>query len=234
MHLSQPVSLSLLSLLSTTLAANHDITVGPALVFTPNTTTAAAGDTLTFHFNPSQHDITESEFGKPCDYKTGGFYSGSGSLAPAGNDVFVVTVNDTQPIYFYCSVPEHCQAGMVGGVNVPTSGDTLASYASAAAKTSDSTTPKAIAGGVTKPEGEASASSSSAAASSSSASAAGASSKPSSAASGTSSPVASSGTAAAAAASPTSTGTAASLRDGNAGVVFGVVALVGAAVAGMV
>jgi uncharacterized cupredoxin-like copper-binding protein len=33
--------------------------------------------------------------------------------------VFTVTVNDTNPIWFYCGVPTHCQAGMVGVINPP-------------------------------------------------------------------------------------------------------------------
>src|SRR3978361_1409060 len=112
----QPLSTSiLLSLISTTLAAkNYDIVVGPGLTFSPDTTTAAVGDTLTFHFDPDDHDIAQGEFDKPCDYKSGGFYSGAGSLVPSGKDVFIVTVNDTNPIYYYCTVPHHCQGGMVG------------------------------------------------------------------------------------------------------------------------
>jgi hypothetical protein len=48
--------------------------------------------------------------------------------------VFSVTVNDTKPIFFYCSqtVATHCQAGMVGVVN-PIANQTLASYQKKAA-----------------------------------------------------------------------------------------------------
>lgn len=30
---------------------------------------------------------------------------------------FTVTINDTNPIYFYCLFTGHCQAGMVGVIN---------------------------------------------------------------------------------------------------------------------
>jgi plastocyanin len=124
MHSSPSISLYLylsllLPLLIPTHAANHLITVGPGLTYTPNTTTAAPGDTLTFHFDPSHHDIAQGEFGKPCDYKPGGFYSGEGAMVPNGHDQFVVTVNDSAPLWFYCSIRGHCQGGMVGVVNVP-------------------------------------------------------------------------------------------------------------------
>lgn len=37
--------------------------------------------------------------------------------------VCVVTqvVNDTEPIYYYCATPEHCQKGMFGIINPPSS-----------------------------------------------------------------------------------------------------------------
>jgi hypothetical protein len=44
-----------------------------------------------------------------------------------------VTVNDTQPIWFYCSRASHCASGMVGVVNAPTnSNKTLDAYKAAA------------------------------------------------------------------------------------------------------
>jgi hypothetical protein len=64
-------------------------------------------------------------------------------------------VNDTTPIWFYCGVPGHCQAGMVGVINAGTS-KTLSAYKSAAAKTEKTTNPPKAFGGVisAKAQGE--------------------------------------------------------------------------------
>lgn len=40
---------------------------------------------------------------------------------------FIVTVNSTDPIWFYCSLDAHCIAGMVGVVNPP-AGQTVSDY----------------------------------------------------------------------------------------------------------
>lgn len=104
-----------------TAAAIHDVEVGvDGLAFTPNVTTAAKGDTIVFHFYPGGHNVVKGEFASPCTFANDGFFSGfidptSGS-GPADN-VFVVTINDTNPIWYYCS--PHCQIGMVGVINPP-------------------------------------------------------------------------------------------------------------------
>ena len=50
----------------------------------------------------------------------GGFYSGF-IAAPVGSPAvpqhFVVTINDTQPHWFYCGQDGLCNAGMVGVIN---------------------------------------------------------------------------------------------------------------------
>jgi len=45
-----------------------------------------------------------------------GFFSG---FMPVKDQmgVFTIWVNDTNPIWFYCSQAKHCQAGMVGVIN---------------------------------------------------------------------------------------------------------------------
>lgn len=43
-------------------------------------------------------------------------------------------VNDTKPIWFYCTQKSHCKGGMVGVVNAP-AGKTLDDYKKAAAAT---------------------------------------------------------------------------------------------------
>lgn len=111
----------LLALAAAALAANHDILVGQTgLSFTPNTTIAAVGDTLTFHFYPGKHNVVRGPFDTPCNFTNGAFYSGFiVPLVGESDQVFTVTVNDTGPIWYYCSEWMHCQLGMVGVVNPP-------------------------------------------------------------------------------------------------------------------
>jgi hypothetical protein len=59
-----------------------------------------------------------------------------------------VTVTGTAPIWFYCGQIGHCQQGMVGVINEPASGNTLAVYEANAKKTTNTTNPSVIEGGV--------------------------------------------------------------------------------------
>ena len=107
------------SLMGLVFAANHDVKVGmDALTFSPNTTTAAAGDTVTFHFYPQKHSVVQAAFASPCEPLAGGFFSG---FVPTSSGesmtTFMITVNNTKPIWFYCSQGKHCQSGMVGAIN---------------------------------------------------------------------------------------------------------------------
>ncbi|KAK5116269.1 hypothetical protein LTR85_009241 [Meristemomyces frigidus] len=73
-----------------------------------------------------------------------------------GSEVFVITITDTNPIWFYCSqnIYTHCQSGMVGVINPPTSGSqNLTAYQAAAARTTGGSSgdlPQPV-GGVVEP-----------------------------------------------------------------------------------
>ena len=113
--------LSVLGLVSAAAAASHDIQVGMGgLKFTPSSTTAAVGDTVVFHYYPGNHDVVQGAFASPCAPLSGGFYSGfidtTGGVA---SNVFTVTINDTNPIWIYCSQVTHCQQGMAAVINPP-------------------------------------------------------------------------------------------------------------------
>lgn len=112
--------LSLLGLIAAAAAATHDILVGNGgLAYSPNSTAAAQGDTVVFHFYPGGHNVVQSDFNTPCS-TTGGFYSGFiDSQSGAAADTFTITINDTSPIWIYCSQVEHCQLGMVMVINPP-------------------------------------------------------------------------------------------------------------------
>lgn len=109
------------SLVATALAVAHDVQVGSeGASYTPNLTIAAAGDTVTFHFFPGHHDVAQGTFSKPCTPLEGGFYSGF--IVPTSgeaDEVFTITINDTNPIWYYCSSYMHCQYGMGAAINPP-------------------------------------------------------------------------------------------------------------------
>ncbi|KAK4689036.1 hypothetical protein P7C73_g1073, partial [Tremellales sp. Uapishka_1] len=114
-------------LLGTTVsfAAMQTVQVGQGgLQFSPSTVTAASGDTVQFTFD-GDHSVTQSSFADPC--KASGFSSGV-----MASGTYTVTVNDTNPIWIFCSVPGHCQTGMVMAINAPTTGQTFAAFQDAA------------------------------------------------------------------------------------------------------
>jgi plastocyanin len=114
-------ALALMAAASTAFAKTIVITAGKGgLVFSPDTSTADVGDVLEFHFMGSTHTVMQGDPSKACQRASGGFASGpfTSNKADGSGNVFQVTVKDTNPIFFYCSAPTHCQNGMVGGVNL--------------------------------------------------------------------------------------------------------------------
>jgi len=132
--------------------AVQTVTVGAngGFTFSPNSITADVGSQIVFQFSSDGHSVTQSTWEAPCQpindtsLNSGFVSAGTG---PTDN-VFVVTVNDTNPIWFYCAQIGHCQAGMVGVINPPATGDTLGTYVAVAAKAGTSTQPPTVQGGV--------------------------------------------------------------------------------------
>jgi len=148
MHLSLIVSL----LASVVIAGAQNIIIevggnastpgGPAQ-FLPASVTASKGSVVTFRFSgaPDNHTVTQSSFSNPCELLQGGFDSGwiavpqglSLSEAPEWN---LTITDDSTPIWYYCkqvSPVPHCNVGMVGAINAPTSGsDTFEAFQNAA------------------------------------------------------------------------------------------------------
>lgn len=135
MHLISVLPLIALPL---SLAKNISISVGQnGLVFNPEVVTADSGDLLQFHYYPKNHSVTQGSFSSPCRPLTGGVYSGFmpetaegvglrlsradtlRTLISMQTTIFQVAVNNTAPIYFYCSQVTHCQSGMAMVVNAP-------------------------------------------------------------------------------------------------------------------
>ncbi|KAK8131161.1 hypothetical protein PG984_007599, partial [Apiospora sp. TS-2023a] len=122
-----------------TLASAKTIRIdsGPSLMFKPDNITAEAGDMLEFHFYSKNHSVAQGDFANACmPVQMGGFFSGYVPVmgTSESEDIFTVTVNDTKPIWFYCTQKTHCKGGMVGVVNAP-AGKTLDDYKKAASAT---------------------------------------------------------------------------------------------------
>lgn len=136
----------------------YDVDVGDgSLNFSPDTVTAEVGDTINFHFYPRNHSVVQSSFNAPCVPLSGSssdkpaIYSGFMPVAAdAGDMMFSVMVNSTNPIWLYCSQGNHCQSGMSMVVNPPDSGpNTLDAYMEAAKGVQTAMSPSTgVAGGV--------------------------------------------------------------------------------------
>lgn len=102
--------------------AVHDVTVGGAagLVYTPESITAAMGDTVKFTFLQTNHTATQSSFDTPCVAAEGGLDS---DFMPNPDGVagveWSMTVDTTDPIWMYCKQKNgtHCGKGMVFAIN---------------------------------------------------------------------------------------------------------------------
>ncbi|PKX88818.1 cupredoxin domain-containing protein [Aspergillus novofumigatus IBT 16806] len=136
---------------SSAASAVHTVDVGEhGLTFDPDTLSVSPGSKVEFHFYPGNHAVAQGAFSKPCHpFNQSSFFSG---FIPATDgespEVFTLTVNDTNPIWYYCPQVGHCQAGMVGVINPPRNGpDTLDAFKSAAKDAGDTTVPAAVGGG---------------------------------------------------------------------------------------
>ncbi|KAI0318360.1 hypothetical protein OF83DRAFT_35167 [Amylostereum chailletii] len=110
---------------------NVQVAPGGQFLFSPNNFNASVGTVVTFYFPVGStangpHSVTQSSFDAPCTYlaaangSSGGFDSGLQSAVQ-----FAINItDDTQPIWFHCKQIQHCGEGMVGGINIPTSGNT--------------------------------------------------------------------------------------------------------------
>ncbi|KAJ4175394.1 hypothetical protein NW759_017715, partial [Fusarium solani] len=132
----------LFSLIPAALAEVHKVKVGDGgLTFSPADLKAA------------------SSFDKPCEpLNSTSFFSGDFDVKDkVSNEVFTVTVEAETPIWYYCAVQGHCQGGMVGVINAPSSGQrTLAAYKKAAADVDETVEPKSTGGGELGPAATAS------------------------------------------------------------------------------
>lgn len=105
----------------------HTISVGNGdHKFNPSVTQASVGDLIEFDFFPPNHSVVRAEYKFPCiPYEdTGidkvGFFSGFHpvDVLLSNPPKWTVLINDSYPIFFYCSAPGSCiNYGMVGVIN---------------------------------------------------------------------------------------------------------------------
>ncbi|MCJ1302301.1 hypothetical protein MMC08_005104 [Hypocenomyce scalaris] len=97
-----------------------------SLQYEPNNIQAEAGTMVQFQFYPKNHSVVQSTFDQPCQpinniqSNVTGFFSGFMPVAEGAEmPTYTIMVNNTSPIWFYCSQAKHCQSGMVGVINAP-------------------------------------------------------------------------------------------------------------------
>ncbi|KAE9964874.1 hypothetical protein EG328_010135 [Venturia inaequalis] len=115
------------------------------LVFSPNSVTAKVGEMVQFQFYSKNHSVAAGDFASPCTPQqsaSNAFYSGFMPTDKEGQLTYTIPIRDTNPIWFYCSQGKHCQEGMVGVINPPATGQTLADFASRAAQAPANVSPK--------------------------------------------------------------------------------------------
>lgn len=86
--------------------------------FVPPFVNAAPGDTIRYTWANGPHTVTQSSGLTPCNATVAGFVSGK----QEAGFTFDQAVNDTAPVWFFCSVAKHCASGMFGAINAPTGG----------------------------------------------------------------------------------------------------------------
>jgi plastocyanin len=97
----------------------HTVVVAPTqgvLRYVPFALNASVGDTVMFMWGANNHTVTKSSELTPCN-KTSDAPFASGEQNKGF--VFTQVVNDTNPTFFYCGTPNHCEQGMFGIINPP-------------------------------------------------------------------------------------------------------------------
>jgi len=86
------------------------------LRYVPFAVNASVGDTVRFMWNANNHTVTKSSQLQICN-KTSDAPFASGTQNQGFT--FDQVVNDTNPVFFYCGTPTHCEKGMFGIINPP-------------------------------------------------------------------------------------------------------------------
>jgi len=98
--------------------STHTVVVAPTkgvFRFVPFATNASVGDTIEFHWGADEHTVTKSSALTPCNKSSENPVFASGEQNTSF--VFTQVVNDTNPTFYYCGTPTHCEKGMFGVIN---------------------------------------------------------------------------------------------------------------------
>jgi len=99
--------------------ATHTVIVAPTqgvLRYVPFAVNASVGDTVMFMWGAKNHTVTKSSELQLCNKSSDGLFATGEQSQPF---VFTQVVNDTNPTFFYCGTPTHCEKGMFGVINPP-------------------------------------------------------------------------------------------------------------------
>ncbi|KAI9064355.1 hypothetical protein FKP32DRAFT_630323 [Trametes sanguinea] len=97
----------------------HTVIVAPTqgvLRYVPFAVNASVGDTVMFMWGANNHTVTKSSMVEICNKTDSQPFASGEQNKPF---TFTQVVNDTNPIFFYCGTPGHCQKGMFGMINGP-------------------------------------------------------------------------------------------------------------------
>ncbi|KAJ1309702.1 hypothetical protein OPQ81_006467 [Rhizoctonia solani] len=100
--------------------ATHTVIVAPTkgvLRYVPFAVNASVGDTVRFMWGAGPHTVTKSSALTVCNKSADASSFASGQQN--ASFVFDQVVNNTEPTFFFCAVPSHCQKGMFGIINPP-------------------------------------------------------------------------------------------------------------------
>jgi plastocyanin len=103
---------------STGTGVTHTVIVAPTkgtFRMVPFATNASVGDTILFQWGADGHTVTKSSELLPCNKSADNPVFASGIQNKSF--VFTQVVNDTNPTFYYCGVPTHCEKGMFGIIN---------------------------------------------------------------------------------------------------------------------
>jgi len=99
--------------------ATHTVIVAPTqgvLRYVPFAVNASVGDTVLFMWGANNHTVTKSSQLEICNKTSDSPFASGEQNQPFS---FTQVVNDTNPTFFYCGTPTHCEKGMFGIINPP-------------------------------------------------------------------------------------------------------------------
>lgn len=99
--------------------ATKTVIVAPSqgvLRYVPFAVNASVGDTIKFVWKAGPHTVTKSSSLQPCNASADALFD---STKQDVGFEFTQAVTSTEPTFFFCGLPNHCQKGMYGVINPP-------------------------------------------------------------------------------------------------------------------